>query len=212
MALPEFLQEEHRRFAFTADEWLIAYAQLNATMIAVYPMTFSMAMVLELYLKSYAAFLSGNGVDVTSFSHRMADLYEHLQSADPEFPSELKLDVALSKLPLHDLDSENWQCDWYLRRSESEREDIKKNYEIYLAMQYAVDLKYGISPALARHNGRIISSAWGRLNPWLAKFVVGVRRRTGKPSNPADDRLYWALRQTDLHPDARQYLEAIHGQ
>ena len=209
MTLPTFLHDDHRRFSHAADEWLICYAQLSATMIVMYPTTFSISMVLELYLKAYAAFLAGNGVDVTKFGHNLAGLYEDLQTKDPQFPTHLRLITNLSKFPLHDLDSENWQSNWYTSLTDHECLDIKTNYEIYLAMQYGLDLKYGVSPSRPKDQGRIISSSWRRLNPWLANFVRGVRKRIGPPSTPADDRLYWALRHSELHPKACRYLASI---
>jgi hypothetical protein len=210
MPLPDSLNDDFRRFAFTADEWLTSYAHLSSTFVVVYPTTFSMAMVLELYLKAYSAFLSGNGTDVTKFGHKIAELYEDLQTRDSEFPFDLRLSPSLSKHPLHNLDAESWQCSWYSALSQTEQDDIRANYEIYLVMGYAADLKYGISPALPRHNGRIISSAWSRLNPWLARFVCRIRKRIGYPANMQDDRLFYSLRHPELHQDARTYLANIH--
>jgi hypothetical protein len=209
VALPEFLREDYHRFAFTGDEWLIAYAHLSSTFLVIYPTTFAMAMVLELYLKAYAAFLAGTGVDVTKYGHRIAALYDSLQKGDPSFPAELKLNPRLSAKPLHELDGAQWQCDWFKKLPVIEQADIRKNYEIYLAMEYAADLKYGVSPALTKHSGRVITSAWGALNPWLAKFVCAVRRRIGHPLTPSDDRLKRITSKLALNEPAREYLTKI---
>jgi len=42
-------------------------------------------MVLQLYLKAYAARLAGTGVDVSRYGHKIADLYSWLQSQTQTF-------------------------------------------------------------------------------------------------------------------------------
>jgi len=209
MPLPEFLREDSTRYAFTADEWLVSYAQLNASLLVVYPMTFSLAMVLELYLKAYAARLAGTGVDVSRYGHKIADLYSWLQESDADFPGEIRLAPELSKLPLFELDSEGWNCNWFKTLEPEKQDDVRTNYEIYMAMAYSADLKYGISPALPKHGRRVISSAWGSHNPWLVTFVRTVRARIGHPVEPWADPLLSALESPDLHVSARTYLKSV---
>ena len=212
MALPDFLKDDFSRFAFTADDWLVSYAHLSASFVTVYPTTFSMAMILELYLKAYIAFLEGNGTNVTAHGHDICSMYKKLMDEDPLFPTEIRLFPDLSKNPIFELDRDNWQSKWFLALTQEIQTDIRENYEIYLAMAYVVDLKYGVSPAPKKNAGRIISSSWTSLNPWIAKFVVTIRKRIGHPQNKLDDCLHYTLNHRDLHPRAKVFLEEIYDE
>jgi hypothetical protein len=165
-----------------------------------------MAMVLELYLKAYAAKIAGTGDDVTRFGHKIADLYDFLQATDAAFPTHARLNPELSKLPLFELDATGWSAAWFQALPTDQQSDIRKNYEIYMAMAYAADLKYGVAPALPRHGQRIISSAWSKHNNWLIRFVSGVRQRIGHPADPSMDRIGIALKHPGLDTSAREYL------
>jgi len=210
MTLPAFLSTNQQRFAFTGDEWLIAYAQLSSSLVTTYPGPFSLSMVLELYLKAYLSFIEGPTSDVTRFSHHLDRMYGELQNNDPQFPTALRLRPDLMQHPLHELDAGSWQCPWYVVLPQDEQDDIRQNYEIYMAMAYGADLKYGVSPALPRDGGRIISASWSIRNAWLARFVIAVRRRIGYPSAVIDDRLNSVQHHPELNPQAGQYLLDIH--
>ena len=211
MTLPDFLKEDYSRFAFTADEWLVSYAHMSASFVSTYAATFSMAMTIELYLKAYYAYLAEPEGDATKYKHGIARLYQDLEQMDTKFPANIKLNTKLSTLPLHELDRESWQSNWFLALSTEDQREIRQHYEVYMVMAYASDLKYGISPALPRHSGRVISSAWSHLNPWIAEFVLSIRKRIGHPKKKVDDRLHYALLHPDLDRRAAQFIEDIHS-
>jgi hypothetical protein len=192
-----YQREDFYRFGFVGDEWLIEYSHQSAGVISIPAMIFSMVMSLELYLKAYYSKIGNPDYPATKFGHRTDILIKKLQNIDAKFPDTLKFNMALLNYPLCELDKESWKCEWYLNLPENERNELIKNYEFYLAMAYGMDLKYGISPSLQKHNGRIISSSWTRFSPKLSNIIIAIRNRISYPEKKEDDLL---VHPGSIHP------------
>lgn len=201
-------REDYFRFAFVGDEWLIEYAHQGANVVSAPAKVFSMAMTFELYLKAYYSKIKANP-PATKFGHKTDQIIIKIQEFDLNFPSELNFKMSLLAYPIYELDREKWQCPWYLNLNQEDRLELKDNYEFYVTMAYGADLKYGISPSLEKHNGRIISSAWTSFNPRLSSIVIAIRNLIVFPGKKTDDLLMFAMRNPKIEYDSKKFLEVI---
>ena len=205
-------QDDYFRFAFVADQWLTEYAFQSGGVVSLPALTFSFAMTLELYLKAYYTKLSNDGLGATKFGHRIDKLLKEIESIDSSFPDILKFNVSLINFPIYELDRCQWNTDWFNKLPSEEKKSLKENYEFYLIMAYGPDLKYGISPSLEKHNGRIISSAWTHFNQKLKDILIYIRNRIEYPLSESDDNLFWALKNPRQSKDSLNYIENIMSQ
>lgn len=202
-------QDDYYRFAFVADEWLTEYAFQSGGVISLPALTFSFAMTLELYLKAYFTRLTNDGLGATKYSHRIDKLLKEIESIDPYFPDILKFNLNLLDFPIFELDRKHWDTEWYNKLPQNEKQSLRDNYEFYLIMAYGPDLKYGISPSLEKHNGRIISSAWTHFNNKLKYIIIYIRNRIEYPINKVDDNLYWSMKNPRQSKESLNYIEEI---
>ena len=203
---------DDKRFAFSADDWLISYADqcLNTRSISV--MTFSFAMVLELYLKAYYTNVTGDAIAATKFSHKIRSLLQKLKGIDADrFPASLNFKLHLLDYDIWELDRTQWRSEWFVKLGEADQNELRANSEFYLAMAYIGDLKYGISPSLEKHNGRVLSSSWGSHNKRLADIVVDIRNRIGYSAPEILDGLKYMGADQRISSHARNYLSDIYS-
>lgn len=201
-------QEDYFRFGFVADQWLVEYAHQCAGVISLPVMTFSMSLVFELYLKAYYAKIITQP-PATTLGHNVRKILENLAKADQNFPSELIFNKDLLQYPLFELDKDGWKSQWFVNLGEADKKELKVNYEFYLIMAYGIDLKYGISPSLEKHNGRLISSAWTLFNPKLSEIIIAIRNRISYPGTKTEDILSIKLKNPRLEQGSKDYLQSI---